>query len=375
MAKRDYYEVLGIAKGADQDEIKKAYRKLAIKYHPDKNQGNAEAEEKFKEATEAYEVLSDAQKRQNYDQFGFAGVEGMGGGGHDYSSVFRDFSDLFSGFGGFSSGGGSSFFDDLFFGGRGGGRQQTAQGRDLLYEVTLSFDEVVTGREEEIKYSKQGTCKGCSGSGAEAGTQKKTCQTCAGRGVVHQSTGIFAVQTQCRACHGEGQIIEKPCGSCGGRGTSRIDRTLKVKIPAGISHGQRVRVPGGGDDEPRGIAGDLYVQVRVKDSPYFEREGADLLCTIPISFTQAALGCTIFIDAVDGDKQLKLKIPAGTEYGKTLRLRGEGLPHVNNAARRGDMYVQVAVETPTRLSREAKQKLSELSELIGEETNPKPRRR
>ncbi len=378
MAKRDYYEVLGIAKGATQDEIKKAYRKLAIKYHPDKNQGDAEAEAKFKEATEAYEVLSDTQKRQNYDQFGFAGVDGMGGGGHDYSSVFRDFSDLFGGFsgggfGGFSGGGGSSFFDDLF--GFGGGRQRTPQGRDLLYEVSMTFEESVRGREEELRYTKQGTCKPCSGSGAESGSAKKTCVTCNGVGVVQQSLGMFSAQTECRACRGEGRIIEKPCATCGGRGTHRVDRTLKVKIPAGINNGQRVRVPGGGDDAPGGVSGDLYVSARVKESPYFEREGSDVLCTIPINFAQAALGTVIYIDNLEGDKQLKLKVPSGTEFGKTFRLKGEGMPLVNNASKRGDMYVRIAIETPSHLSREAKHKLSELSELMGEETHPKPKRR
>lgn len=378
MAKRDYYEVLGLSKGASGDEIKKAYRKLAIKYHPDKNQGNKEAEEKFKEATEAYEVLADDKKRQAYDQFGFAGVEGMGGPGG-------------GGFGGFSSGGFSGFEDifggdfsnifDTFFGGGGGGggggrgrrRRESAQrGADLRYDVEIAFKDAVFGKKMEISYVNNDSCDVCNGSGARSGSGKKVCPTCSGSGQVRRSSGFFSIASTCPNCNGEGYVIEDPCRNCNGAGVVKKNKKLKVTIPAGIEAGKRIRIEGQGDAGPNGGPhGDLYVYIHVKEHEYFEREGNDIYCVIPVSITQAALGSDIIVATLD-DKKVKVKVPPATQSGKIMRLRNEGVPFLHNSRKRGDMYIKIQVQVPDRLSGKAKSLLKEFADIVGEEKSPQP---
>jgi len=369
LAKRDYYEVLGVQKNASKDEIKKAYRKLAIQYHPDKNPGDKTAEEKFKEATEAYEVLGDDKKRQAYDQFGFAGVEGMGGGGqHDYSTVFRDFEDIFGDFGGIF---------DSFFGG--GSRRRSSsskasmqQGSDLRYNLDISFKEAVFGTKREISYNRNVACAECGGTGAERGSGRKVCPTCGGSGQVRRSSGFFSIASPCPTCSGEGYVIDHPCRSCGGTGLIRKQQKMNITIPPGIDSGKRITISGQGDAGPNGgPAGDLYVYINVSPHEYFERQGDDVYCALPISFTQAALGADVYVTTLD-DKKIKVKIPAGTQNGKVLRIRGEGIPHLHENGRRGDMYIKILVRVPTRLSPRAKVLLKELSEIMGEVENPEP---
>ncbi len=367
MAKRDYYEVLGVSKGAPADEIKKAYRKLAIKYHPDKNQGNKDAEEKFKEGTEAYEVLSDTKKKQVYDQYGFAGVEGLNGGGrHDYSSVFRDFEDIFGDFGGIF---------DSFFGGGGGrrsGRSSQPRGSDLRYNLNIPFKDAVFGTKIQISYNRQIECLSCSGSGAETGGGKKMCPTCGGSGQVRRSSGFFSIASACPTCNGDGYVIENPCRSCRGTGLAQKNQKIKVTIPAGIESGKRINIPGQGNASPNGgLTGDLYVYITVAPHEYFERDGADIYCVIPVSMTQAALGSELMVPTLD-DKKAKLKIPAGTQNDKILRLRSEGIPYLHNAGRRGDMYIKIRVNIPTKLNIKVKNLLKEISELEGGKENPDP---
>lgn len=370
MAKRDYYEVLGIPRNATREDIKKAYRKLAIQFHPDKNAGDKNAEERFKEATEAYEVLSDDKKRQAYDQFGFAGVEGMGGGegAHDFSSVFRDFEDIFGDMGG--------FFNSFFGGGatsrRGGGSSSYQRGSDLRYNLDISFKDAVFGTKTEISYSKKIQCSVCGGSGAESGSGRKMCPTCGGTGQVRRSSGFFSIASTCATCGGEGYIIDHPCKVCSGSGTERRNQRIKVTIPAGIESGKRISIPGQGDAGPNGGSpGDLYVFINVKPHSHFERDGNDIYCVIPISISQAALGAEITVETLD-ERKIKMKIPAGTQNGKILRLKNEGVPFLHNQHRRGDMYIKIAVQIPTKLSGKAKKVFQDLSEAIGEDENPKP---
>ncbi|MBN2737766.1 MAG: molecular chaperone DnaJ [Spirochaetales bacterium] len=370
MAKRDYYEVLGVSKSASIDEIKKAYRRLAIKYHPDKNPGNKEAEESFKEATEAYEVLADAQKRQAYDQFGFAGLEGMGAGSSQgFSSAFRDFEDIFSDF--------SGIFDS-FFGGGGGrtrssGRSSSSRrGADLRYDIAISFEEAVFGTKKEISFMKNETCQSCHGSGADKGSGRKLCGTCGGSGQVRRSSGFFSIASTCQSCNGEGEVIENPCSECHGAGLVKKSKKIIVTIPAGIEPGKRIHISGQGDGGTNGGSyGDLYVYINVKPHPYFERKGNDITCLIPISFTQATLGSDIFVNTLD-NKKIKVKIPAGTQNGKVLRLRNEGVPYLHDSRRRGDMYIVVRVTTPANLSAQAKSLLKDFADIVGEESNPNP---
>jgi len=367
LAKRDYYEVLGVSKEASTDEVKKAYRKLAIKYHPDKNQGDKEAEEKFKEGTEAYEVLSDAKKKQVYDQYGFAGVEGMNGGqGHDYSTVYRDFEDIFGDFGGIF---------DSFFGGGGGrrtGRSAKPRGSDLRYNLNVPFKDAVFGTKVQISYNRHVECSSCSGTGAESGGGKKMCPTCGGSGQVRRSSGFFSIASACPTCNGDGFVIENPCKSCRGAGVVQKSQKIKVTIPPGIESGKRINIPGQGNASPNGgLTGDLYVYITVTPHEYFERDGADVYCVIPVSMTQATLGSELMVKTLD-DKKAKLKIPAGTQNDKILRLRGEGIPYLHNAGRRGDMYIKIRVNIPTKLSSKAKSLLKELSELDKENNNPDP---
>lgn len=370
MAKRDYYEVLGVPKGSAKDDIKKAYRKLAVQYHPDKNPGNKEAEEKFKEATEAYEILGDEKKRQAYDQFGFAGVEGMGGGGqaHDFSTVFRDFEDIFGGdFGGIFS----SFF------GSGGTRRRSGagavqRGADLRYNLDIPFTDAVFGTKVEISYNRNTSCGTCGGSGAEKGSGRKVCPSCGGTGQVRRSSGFFSIATPCSTCGGEGHIIDHPCRECGGSGLIQKRQKIKVTIPPGIESGKRINIPGQGDFGPNGgPAGDLYVYISVKPHEYFERDGNDIYCVIPISVSQAALGSDINVGTLDS-KKVKVRIPPGTQNGKVFRLKGEGIPYLHNENRRGDMYIKVRVEIPSKLGSRAKDLLRELGEIMGEDASPKP---
>lgn len=365
MAKRDYYEVLGVQKNATMDEIKKGYRKLAVQYHPDRNPGNKEAEEKFKEATEAYEVLSDDQKRPIYDQYGFAGLEGMGGGGGFDPSHFQGFEDIFGDF--------SGIFENLFGGGgrrRSGGRSGPAQGSSLRYDLQITFKDAVYGTKAEIQYSRNESCSACKGSGAAGGSGRKMCGTCQGSGQVRHSSGFFSIASACPSCGGEGTIIENPCKECGGSGTQKKRQKILVTIPPGVDDGKRISIPRQGDAGPNGGPyGDLYVFIRVKAHPYFERSGSDLYCAIPISVTQASLGAEITVTALD-DKKLKLKVPSGTQSGKLLRIREEGVPNANG--RKGDLYIKIIVQVPVKLSSKAKALMEEIAALEGENTSPTP---
>ncbi len=371
MAKRDYYEVLGVAKDSAKDDIKKAYRRLAILNHPDKNPGDKAAEERFKEATEAYEVLGDDKKRQAYDQFGFAGVEGMGGAGsgQDFSSVFKDFEDIFGGFGGFSN-----IFDSLFGGtggdGRSRGGERVSRGANLRYDLELTFEQAVFGAAVEIAYTKNDSCKTCHGSGSSDGAGKRVCPTCQGSGQVRRSSGFFSIAQTCPSCRGEGSVIEKPCRDCAGSGLSKKKQKIKVTIPAGVEDGKRVSIPGQGDTGPNGgVPGDLYVFMHVKGHEYFERDGADLYCAIPISLTMAALGGEAGFTTIDG-KKIKVSVPAGTQNGKMLRVREEGVPVAGG--RRGDLYLKILVQVPQKLSKRGREILEQLRESEGEEGEPQP---
>ncbi|MCL2066974.1 MAG: molecular chaperone DnaJ [Treponema sp.] len=364
MAKRDYYEVLGVQKNASKDDIKKSYRKLAIQYHPDKNPGNKEAEEKFKEATEAYEILADDQKKAAYDQFGFAGVEGMAGGPRDYSTVFRGFEDIFGDF--------SSIFD-LFGGGgfrRGtSGRGGARQGANLRYDIEILFKDAVFGTKVEIQYSHNESCPTCKGSGAANGAGKKTCPACQGSGQIRHSQGFFSVASTCHNCGGEGYIIEQPCRDCGGSGTQKKRQKIMVTIPAGVENGKRVVIPKQGDAGANGgPPGDLYVFIRIKPHEYFERQDYDLYCAVPISVSQAALGADIHVTTLD-NKTIKVKVPAGIQNGKMLRIRDEGVP---SGVRRGNLYIKLMVKIPEKLSRRGRELLEELAKIEGQNDSPKP---
>ncbi len=369
MSKRDYYEVLEIEKNATPDEIKKAYRKLAIKYHPDRNQNSTDAEAKFKEATEAYEVLSDSEKKQAYDQYGFAGVDNMGGPGFN-ASAFSGFEDIF---GGDFSNIFESFFGGGMGGSRGGGRRGgPARGSDLRYDLEVDFKDAVYGDKVDVEFYKNSSCDVCHGSGASAGTETRTCPTCGGSGQVRRSSGFFSIASPCSTCHGEGTIIENPCTACHGKGVQKKRQKLKVSIPAGIAPGKRIRLDSQGDAGPKGgPAGDLYVYIHIKDHESFERDGYDLYCAIPISFTQAALGGEIFVRTLD-DKKIKLKIPAGTQTGKVLRIRNEGVPVLHGSGRKGDLYVKLQIMTPKKLSSKEKEILKDFSKEYGVESEPEP---
>ena len=362
MAKRDYYEVLGVAKNATRDDIKKAYRKLAIQYHPDKNPGNKEAEEKFKEASEAYEILSDDKKKSAYDQFGFAGVEGMSGQG-DYSQTFRGFEDIFGDF--------SGIFDTFFGGGSsrrssGGGPHQ---GANLRYDIEIPFKDSIFGTKVEIQYSRNDSCPACKGSGAANGSGKKVCPTCQGSGQVRRSSGFFSVASTCPSCQGEGYIIEQPCRECGGTGSQKKRQKIMVTIPAGVENGKRVAIPRQGDAGPGGgPPGDLYVFIHVKPHEFFERQAEDLYCAVPISVTQASLGADIQVPTLEG-KTIKVKVPPGIQNGKMLRIRDEGVPA---GSHRGNLYIKLMVQIPAKLSKRGRELMEELSRVEGENSSPKP---
>ncbi len=366
MAKRDYYEVLGVPKTATKDDIKKAYRRLAIQYHPDKNPGDKAAEEKFKEATEAYEVLSDEQKRQAYDQFGFAGVEGMGGASQqDYTNIFRDFEDLFGGFGDFSSIFGSIFGEAAQ--GRGGGRTSN-RGANLRYDIELPFEKAIFGTTVEIAYTKEDTCKTCGGTGSRDGKGRKMCSMCHGTGQIRRSSGFFAISQPCPACHGEGSVIENPCYDCSGTGTVRKKQKIRVTIPPGIEDGRRVTVPGQGNAGPNGgPPGDLHVFIHIRPHEVFERQENDLYCAVFIDFVTAALGGEVIIPTLD-ERKISVQIPPGTQSGKLLRIREEGVPV--SGGRRGDLYIKVFVKVPARISRRGRELLEEFKKSEGENLEP-----
>ncbi|KAB7627908.1 molecular chaperone DnaJ [Alkalilimnicola sp. S0819] len=350
MAKRDYYEVLGVAKNAADAELKKAYRRLAMKYHPDRNPGDTEAENQFKEAKEAYEVLSDSQKRAAYDQFGHAGVDGMrgmGGGGPGGAS----FSDIFS-----------DVFGDIFGGGGGARGARVFRGADLRYTLEMSLEDAVRGKDVDIQVPTLVACSVCEGSGAAKGSSPQTCPTCHGHGDVRIQQGFFSVQQTCPRCHGEGRVITDPCRSCHGRGRVEERKTLSVKIPAGVDSGDRIRLSGEGESgENGGPPGDLYVQVAVREHAIFKRDGANLRCEVPINMVVAALGGELDVPTLDG--RVSLKIPAGTQSGKVFRVRGKGVSPVRGGGP-GDLLVRVNVETPVNLTREQSELLEKLGETL-----------
>jgi molecular chaperone DnaJ len=359
--KRDYYEVLGVERTAPDTDIKSAYRKLAVQFHPDRNPGNKEAEERFKEASEAYEVLSDPEKRARYDQFGhggnpFAGfgAAGFGFGAQGGPSINDIFGDIF----------GEMF--GIPRGARGRGR---ARGADLRFHLEIAFEDAAFGKKAQIKIPRPQTCTECSGDGCKPGTKPKGCQTCGGTGELRLTQGFFSIARECHACRGVGQVIEEKCPGCGGAGVVRSEATVEVGVPPGVDTGTRLRLSGEGEPAPSpgGQPGDLYVVIQVRDHPIFLRQELDVVCEMPISFTQASLGTQIEVPTLDGP--VKMKIPSGTQGGKVLRLRGKGFPSLNGGGR-GDQHVRVLVETPTKLTKEQKELLERFAELSGEETNP-----
>jgi len=357
--KRDYYDILGVARNSSEQEIKSAYRKLALQYHPDRNPGNHEAEEMFKEAAEAYSVLSDPQKRANYDRFGHAGVGASAGGGFD-PSAFADFSDILGdlfGFGDFFGGGGR----------RGGTRVH--RGADLRYEMELTFEEAAFGVTKKIKIPHHEACSECNGSGAQKGSGPSTCSTCNGYGQVRMQQGFFSITRTCHNCQGAGQVIKNRCGACRGDGRVVREKNLELKIPAGVDIGSKLRVSGEGDAGANGgPAGDLYVVLGVQEHEFFERREHDLYCHIPITFPQAALGAQLGIPTIDREEE-KLNVPAGTQTGSKFRIKGRGISKRGGSAR-GDLYVTVDVVVPTKLSREQKDLMAKLAATIEIENKP-----
>ena len=366
MAKRDYYDVLGVPKNATDEDIKKAYRKLAMKHHPDRNQGDGakKSEDQFKEAKEAYEMLSDGQKRAAYDQYGHAGVDpNMGGRG---------------GPGGEGMGGFAEAFGDIFgdiFGGAGGqrraGGQQIYRGSDLSYAMEITLEEAANGKESQIRIPSWENCETCHGTGAKPGTSPKVCTTCNGAGTVHMRQGFFSIQQTCPHCHGTGKIIPEPCTTCSGQGKIKKNKTLEVKIPAGINEGMRIRSAGNGEPGTNGgPAGDLYIEIRIKQHDIFERDGDDLHCTVPVLMTTAALGGGIEVPTLGG--QAEIDLPEGTQHGKTFRLRGKGIKGVRSSYP-GDLYCHVSVETPVKLTEHQRKLLKEIDDSFrkgGEKHSP-----
>ncbi len=354
---RDCYEILGVERSADQDTIKKAYRKLAIQFHPDKNPGNKEAEDKFKECASAYEILSDPDKRARYDRFGHQAFSGGRGGGQGFSDV----DDIFSSFG--------DIFGDIF-GGMGGGTgrrsrnpNQPRRGSDLRYVTEISLAEVIEGVERDIEFDTEETCEVCKGSGAEKGSKPETCTTCGGHGQVRVSQGFFQMATTCPTCHGQGTMIKNPCKPCRGTGRQKQHRKIKITIPAGVDNGTRLRVSGEGEGgHMGGAAGDLYVEMRVRENERFERDGENLYTKFQVPYLQLLLGGEVEIETVLA--KATLEIPKGTEVGETLKLSGEGVPSLRNG-RRGDLYVQVGVKFPEKISKKEEELLKQLAEMQG----------
>ena len=360
MSKRDYYEVLGLSKGASADEIKKGYRHKAKELHPDRNTSDPSAESKFKEANEAYDVLKDPERKAAYDRFGHAAFEGgMGGGGGqrqgDFSSAFSDvFDDLFGDF----MGGGQ----------RGGGRSRASRGSDLRYNLEISLEDAYSGLQKSINVPTSVQCSPCNGSGAAGGSEPSTCPTCSGMGKVRASQGFFTVERTCPSCSGMGQVISNPCPSCGGQGRSNKDRSLSLNVPAGVETGTRIRLSNEGEAGLRGgPAGDLYIFIEVREHKIFQRDGNSLFCRIPVSMSGAALGGDIEVPTMDGGRS-RVKIPAGSQSGRQMRLRGKGMPSIKSA-QKGDMFIEIAVETPVNLTSKQRELLREF-EALSEDNNP-----
>lgn len=363
MSKRDYYEVLGVTKNASEAEIKKAFKRMAMKYHPDRNPDNAEAEDKFKEAKEAYDILSDSQKRAAYDQFGHAGVDPSAGMGGGFSGGGASFSDIFG-----------DVFGDIFGGGGAGGRggQRVYRGADLRYNLELSLEEAVKGTTVNIKIPSHESCDECGGSGAKKGTEPTTCTTCGGHGQVRMQQGFFSLQQTCPHCHGSGKMISDPCGKCHGKGHVEKTKTLSVKVPAGVDNGDRIRLSGEGEiGENGGPPGDLYVHMHVREHAIFKRDGNDLFCEVPVSLVTATLGGELEVPTLEG--RVKLKIPEETQTGKLFRLRGKGVKSVRGSVS-GDLLCKVSVETPVNLTKKQKELLKEFEDsLISDTVNHSPR--
>lgn len=358
MSKRDYYDVLGVPKGSEQEALKKAYRSKAKALHPDRNSDNPNAESQFKEVNEAYEVLKDADKKAAYDRYGHAAFEGGGGGqgfggGGDFSSAFSD------------------VFDDLFgdfMGGGRGGRQQQSRGSDLRYNLSISLAEAFAGLQKTINVPSAVSCGSCNGSGAAGGSSPTTCPTCSGLGKVRATQGFFTVERGCPTCSGVGQIIKNPCSSCGGQGTQKKDRALNVNVPPGVETGTRIRLAGEGETGPRGgVSGDLYIFIEVSKHKIFERDGLNLFCRVPVSMAKASLGGDLEVPTIDGGRS-RVRIPAGSQSGRQMRLKGKGMPAIKTV-QKGDMFIEMAVETPVNLTARQKELLEEFEQL-SEDNNP-----
>ncbi len=354
--KRDYYDVLGVSRSASEEDLKRAYRKLALQYHPDRNPGDKAAEERFKELGEAYQVLSDQARRAAYDRFGHAAFEQGGGfGGFDFSAGFEDIL--------------GDLFGDFFGTGRGRGRSRARRGQDLQYQLEVTFEEAAKGCEKTISIPRLTRCATCSGSGAKPGTKAATCAQCRGTGQIRLQQGFFTIAKTCSTCGGQGTVVSSPCADCHGNGMLRQAHTLNVRIPAGVDHGSRLRLRGEGESgDHGGPSGDLYVLLRVAEHPIFLREGADVVCEVPVSFAQASLGVEIEVPTLDGPRQLK--VPAGTQSGHAFRLRGLGVPDLNGGYGRGDQVVRLVVETPRKLSARQRELLEEFARISGEEVHP-----
>jgi molecular chaperone DnaJ len=361
MSKRDYYEVLSVSRTCTEQELKSAYRRLAVKYHPDKNPGDASAEEKFKEAAEAYSVLSDPEQRRRYDRFGHAGVSSSAGAGNWGAPGFGGIEDILGDLFGFG---------DVFGGGRGGARRSAAQrGADLRYDLEISLEEAAQGMTAQLRIPRLETCDTCKGSGAKAGTQPENCSTCAGTGQVRYQQGFFSVARTCHVCRGAGRVIKDPCETCKGVGRVEREKQMEVKIPAGVETGSRLRVSGEGESGMQGGApGDLYVVIHVAEHDQFERQGSNLYEAVPITFAQAALGADLMVKTLDGEE--KLKIPMGTQTGTVFRLRGKGMPALGGRGK-GDLFVSVTVMTPTSLTREQRKLLEQLAEVENKDLEDK----
>ena len=357
MSKRDYYDVLGVPKGSEAEAIKKAYRTKAKELHPDRNSDNPNAESQFKEVNEAYEVLKDADKKAAYDRYGHAAFEGGGGqgfgGGGDFSSAFSD------------------VFDDLFgdfMGGGRGGRKQQSRGSDLRYNLSISLEEAFAGLQKTINIPSAVKCGSCNGTGAAGGSSPTTCPTCSGLGKVRATQGFFTVERGCPTCSGVGQIIKNPCSSCGGQGTQKKDKALSVNVPPGVETGTRIRLAGEGETAPRGgVSGDLYIFIEVSKHKIFERDGLNLFCRVPVSMAKASLGGEVEVPTIDGGRS-RVRIPAGSQSGRQMRLKGKGMPAIKTI-QKGDMFIEMAVETPVNLTAKQKELLQEFEEL-SEDNNP-----
>ena len=357
MAKRDYYDVLGVTKSASKEEIKKAYRKLALKYHPDKTKGNKSSEEKFKEASEAYHILSDDKRKANYDQFGHAAFEGAGGGGQGFGSFdASSFSDIFE-----------DFFGD--FGGGSTSRRSSNRGNDLRYDVTINLEEAYKGLEKNIQYNTYKKCSTCSGSGAAKGSKPIKCNYCSGRGKVRSNQGFFTIQQTCPQCSGYGETIGSPCRNCSGNGKTQGSENVTVKIPRGVDDGTRIRLSGKGEAGAKGGAsGDLYLFISIDNHNIFKRSEENLYYELPIAFSDAALGTNVEVPSIDGGKS-KIKIPAGTQHGKQFRLKGKGMPILRRSIF-GDLYIRVVTQVPTSLSKRQKEILEEFNKIENDKPNP-----